>query len=153
KVAVMDANGTNGRRGNLIAGPYDATAVKDGGWTTVDLRDYGIFVEEEFYMVYIQSEGRETAPRLQNDKDEFTYRSWELYKDFWYPLEPNFLTGNKMIRAVVEYEIEEAIITSPEDGSLTNKAEVTVNGTAAPGTTIKLLQNGEEVGSADIDDD
>ncbi|MFD1609698.1 S8 family serine peptidase [Oceanobacillus luteolus] len=153
QVAVMDANGPNGGPGNLIAGPYDATAVKDGGWTTVDLRDYGIFVEEEFYMVYIQSEGRETAPRLQNDKDEFTYRSWELYKDFWYPLEPNFLTGNKMIRAVVEYEIEEAIITSPEDGSLTNKAEVTVNGTAAPGTTIKLLQNGEEVGSADIDDD
>lgn len=153
QVAVMDANGPNGAPGDMIAGPFEATAVKDGSWTTIDLRDYGIFVKEEFYMVYLQSGGRETAPRLQNDKDEFTYRSWEMYKDFWYPLEPDFLTGNKMIRAVVDYEIDEAVITSPEDGLLTNEAEITVNGTAAPETTIRLLQNGSEVGSAEIGED
>lgn len=153
QVVVMDANGPNGAPGDIIAGPFDATAVKDGSWTTIDLRDYGIFVEEEFYMVYLQSEGRDTAPRLQNDKDEFTYRSWEMYKDFWYPLEPDFLTGNKMIRAVVDYELDGAVITSPEDGLLTNKADITVNGTAAPETTIKLLQNGSETGSAEVGED
>jgi bacillopeptidase F len=150
QVAVMDANGPDGAPGEMIAGPYDATAVKDGSWTTVDLRDYGIMVEEDFYMVYLQTGDRETTPRLQNDQDEFTYRSWEMYKGFWYPLEPNLFTGNKMIRAVVEYEVDEAVITSPEDELLTNEAEMIIEGTATPETSVEVLQNGEEAGFVEI---
>jgi bacillopeptidase F len=145
QVAVMDANGPNGAPGEMIAGPIDATAVKDGSWTTVDLSDYGILVEEEFYMVYIQSEGRETAPRLQNDKDDFAYRSWEMYKGFWYQLEPDFLTGNKMIRSVVEYEVDTPVISSPESGLVTNNTEINIEGTATAGTNVLVMNNGEEV--------
>jgi bacillopeptidase F len=153
QVAIMDASGPQGAPGEILAGPIDATAVKNGDWTTVDLRDYGIMVEEEFYMVYIQSEGRETAPRLQNDKDEFTYRSWEMYKGFWYQLEPDFLTGNKMIRSVVEYEVESPVITLPESDLITNEAEITVEGHASPETTIKVLQNGEIAGTSEVGKD
>ncbi|WP_461182453.1 S8 family serine peptidase [Virgibacillus kimchii] len=153
QVAVFDANGPNGEPGEMIAGPFDATAVKNGEWTTVDLRDYGIMVDEEFYMVYIQSEDRETAPRLQNDKDEFTYRSWEMYKGFWYQLEPDFLTGNKMIRSVVEYEVDDPVITSPKDGLITNETETAVEGTATPEMSVSVLNNGEEVGTAEIGED
>ncbi|WP_456093736.1 S8 family serine peptidase [Ornithinibacillus halophilus] len=154
QVVVMDSSGSNDAPGEIIAGPYDATAVKNGEWTTVDLSNYGIIVEDDFYMVYIQSEGRETAPRLQNDKDEFTYRSWEMYKGYWYPLEPNFLTGNKMIRAVVEYEVDEPVITSPQNNEFfTENSTVTVEGTASPTTTIHLENNGEDVGTANIRDD
>ncbi|MFA1821972.1 S8 family serine peptidase [Virgibacillus oceani] len=143
QVAVMDANGPNGAPGEMIAGPIDATAVKDGSWTIVDLRDYGILVEEEFYMVYIQSEGRETAPRLQNDKDEFTDRSWEMYKGFWYQLEPDFLTGNKMIRSVVEYEVDTPVISSPENGLVTKHTEINVEGTATAETDVRVMNNGK----------
>src|SRR5699024_7558481 len=109
--------------------------------------------EEDFYMVYLQTADRDDAPRLQNYKDEFTDRSWEMYKEFWYPLESNCLTGNKMIRADVEYEVGKAEITSPENGSLTNEAEITLEGTDAPNTTVEVLQNGEVTHSVEIGDD
>src|SRR5699024_12687182 len=42
QVEVYDANGLGGAPGERIAGPIDATAIKNGEWTIVDLRNEGI---------------------------------------------------------------------------------------------------------------
>src|SRR5699024_3961241 len=123
-------------------------------WTTIDLRDESIIVEDDFYMVYMQTEDSEDAPKLQQDKDgEFTERSWENYHGNWYQLEPSILTGNKMIRALVDYEVEEPVISSPSDGDVTAETEIDVEGTATPGTTIQLMNNEEEIDETTVDDD
>lgn len=50
-----------------------------------------------------------------------------------------------MIRARVSYEVNAAVITSPD--TTTNEKNITVEGNASPTTTIVLQNNGEEVGS------
>lgn len=51
QVEVFDATGPDGAPGERIAGPIDASAIKNGDWTTVDLRDEGLMVEDDFYIV------------------------------------------------------------------------------------------------------
>ncbi|WP_439144818.1 cell wall-binding repeat-containing protein [Virgibacillus profundi] len=154
QVAVYDATGLDGAPGNKLAGPIDATAIKNDEWTTVDLGDEGIFVNDDFYIVYIQTEDRQNTPRLEQDKNgPFTERSWEMYHGYWYQLESNFLTGNKMIRALVDYEVNEPAITSPKHDEITNDSTITVEGTASPTTTIELMNNSEKVGAAEVGDD
>lgn len=154
QVKVFDATGPNGAPGNRIAGPIDATAIKNGDWTIVDLRDEGIIVEDDFYMVYMQTEDGSDAPRLEQDKNgQFTERSWESYHGHWYQLESNFLTGNKMIRALVDYEVDHPVIISPTDGEVTSKAEIIVEGTTTPGTTIQLMNNDEKIIETSVNDD
>ncbi|MBU5465821.1 S8 family serine peptidase [Virgibacillus sp. MSJ-26] len=154
QVEVFDASGPGGAPGKKIAGPIDATAIKDGDWTTVDLRDEGLVVEDDFYMVYMQTEDGDNAPKLQQDKNgEFTERSWENYHGNWYQLESNFLTGNKMIRALVDYEVDQPMITTPTDGEITNEQDVVVEGTATPNTTIQLLNNDEEIKETNVNED
>src|SRR5699024_7354366 len=62
-------------------------------------------------------------------------------------------TGNKMIRALVDYEVEQPIITSPIDGEFTNEQEIVVKGTATPHTTIQLMNNDEEINETQVDED
>ncbi|MBO1910165.1 carboxypeptidase-like regulatory domain-containing protein, partial [Microvirga sp. 3-52] len=120
QVEVMDASGPGGSPGKKIAGPIDAKASATG-WTTVDLRDEGIIVDGDFYMVYIQTEDSTTSTSLQQDKSSpFQSRSWEMYSGYWYQLESSFLVGNKSIRALVEYELDQPIITSPKSEDVTN---------------------------------
>lgn len=153
QVEVYDADGSDAGPGERIAGPIDATAVKNGDWTYVDLRDEGIVVEDDFYIVYMQTQDGGDAPLLQQDKSgPFTERSWENYHGNWYPLESNFLTGNKMIRALVEYEVDRPKILSPKNGEMTNENEVTVKGTATPNTKISLIHNDEEVEQVIVED-
>src|SRR5699024_8042752 len=102
----------------------------------------------------MQTADSDDAPKLQQDKSgPFTERSWENYHGNWYQLESNFLTGNKMIRALVDYEAEQPIITSPIDGEFTNEQEIVVKGTATPHTTIQLLSNDEEINETQVDED
>src|SRR5699024_7087312 len=153
QVEVYDANGPNSAPGEKIAGPIDATAIKNGEWTIVDLRDEGIVVEDDFYIVYMQVKDGRDAPKLQQDKnDPFTERSWENYHGHWYQLESNFLTGNTMIRAIVDYEVDQPVITSPKDGEMTNETEIIVEGTATPNTIIHLKNNDEDIKQGNVDD-
>src|SRR5699024_9209075 len=153
QVEVYDANGLGGAPGERIAGPIDATAIKNGEWTIVDLRNEGIVVEDDFYLAYMQIEDGRGAPMLQQDKSgPFTERSWEKFHGNWYQLESNFITGNKMIRALVEYEVDQPIITSPQDGDMTKEDEVVVKGTATPNTEIKLVNNKEEIEQVNVND-
>src|SRR5699024_1304395 len=61
--------------------------------------------------------------------------------------------GNYMIRARVDYEVEDPVITSPENNMLTNEEVINVTGTASPTTTLTLEKDGDEVETVDIDGD
>ncbi|WP_406686795.1 S8 family serine peptidase [Rossellomorea vietnamensis] len=152
QVAVYDATGTDGAPGKKIAGPFDGTALRNGEWTHVDLSEHGIMVEGDFYMVYIQSAPNPNAPGLGTDEDgEYAARSWQFVGGAWSQAPED--EGNYMIRATVNYEVTAPVITSPKDGSFTNKDSVTVEGTSAPTTTVHLFNGEEEVATADTGED
>lgn len=95
-------------------------------------------------MVYIQADPNPNAPGLGTDEDgEFSGRSWQFVGGGW-SLAPEE-EGNYMIRATVNYEVTAPTITSPATGLFTNETTVTVEGKAAPTTTVHVLNNGEEV--------
>ncbi|MFS0861526.1 S8 family serine peptidase [Fredinandcohnia sp. 179-A 10B2 NHS] len=147
QVAVYAADGADGGPGTKLAGPFNATTLRDGNWTNVDLSEEGIVVEGDFYMVYIQNHANPNTPGLATDEDgEYAGRSYQLVGGAWGP-SPE-AEGNYMIRATVNYEVTPPTITAPVDGSFTNEAEVNVTGKAAPTTTVLVYNNGEEVGSA-----
>ncbi|MFC7365574.1 MULTISPECIES: S8 family peptidase [Bhargavaea] len=151
-VEVWDASGADGAPGKKLAGPFDATALRNGEWTVVDLKEHGINVGKDFYMVYIQSNPNPNTPGLATDENgPNAKRSYQFVGGAWSPAPA--AEGNYMIRARVDYEVATPVITSPSDGQLTNEADITVEGTASATTEIRLDNNGEEVGTATVGDD
>ncbi|MFE4349388.1 S8 family serine peptidase [Peribacillus butanolivorans] len=151
QVSVYDASGTDGSPGKKIAGPFNETALRDGQWTHVDLSEHGIMVEGDFFIVYTQTKANPNAPGLATDEDgPNAGRSWQGVSDSWSqsPTEE----GNYMIRATVDYEVKEPVITSPKDGAYSNQKEVTVEGTSAPTTKVDIFNKGEKVASTDSTD-
>ncbi|KZE38008.1 peptidase S8 [Bhargavaea cecembensis] len=151
-VEVWDASGADGKPGKKLAGPFDATALRNGDWTVVDLKEHGINVGKDFYMVYIQTNPNPNTPGLATDENgQNAKRSYQFVGGAWSPAPA--AEGNYMIRAKVDYEVATPVITSPSDGLLTNKADITIEGTASASTDIRLDNNGEEVGTATVGDD
>jgi bacillopeptidase F len=151
KVAVYDATGPDGAPGKKLAGPIDATAIRNGQWTHVDLSSHGIVVEGDFYLVYIQAGINTASPGLATDEDgENALRSWQLVGGAWSPSPEE--EGNYMIRAVVDYEVTAPSITAPVNGSFTNVGTVTVEGKAAPTTTVHIYNHGEEIATVEATD-
>ncbi|WP_205758563.1 S8 family serine peptidase [Lysinibacillus sp. SGAir0095] len=149
KIEVWDATGSGGAPGKKIAGPIDATALRNGEWTVVDLREHNITVNGDFYMVYIQAAANTNSPGLGTDENGTNAgRSYQFVSGSWSPSPAE--EGNYMIRARVSYEVDAPVITAPTESFITNEAELTVTGTASPTTTIELLQNGESAGSANV---
>jgi bacillopeptidase F len=152
KVAVYDATGVDGAPGKKLAGPIDATALRNGEWTHVNLSEHGIVVEGDFYLVYIQAGINTESPGLATDEDgENALRSWQLVGGGWSPSPED--EGNYMIRAVVDYEVTAPSITTPVDGSYTNVGTVTVEGSAAPTTTVHIYNDGVEIANGDANKD
>ncbi|WP_062238238.1 S8 family peptidase [Fictibacillus sp. FJAT-27399] len=152
KVAVYDASGPDGAPGKKIAGPIDATALRNGEWTKIDLSSYGIQVSGDFYMVYFQVKANPNAPGLATDEDGTNAgRSWQYVGGAWSPSPAD--EGNYMIRALVDYEVTAPVITSPADGSFTNKETVTVEGQTAPNVKVHVLKDGEKTAEATADKD
>nr|WP_281349719.1 S8 family peptidase [Ornithinibacillus caprae] len=145
--------GEDGLPDEKLAGPIDAEAIRSlDEWTVVDLREHNIQVEGDFFMVYHQTGANPNVPGLATDENgPNAERSYQQVGGVWSPSPA--AEGNYMIRARVAYEVDEPVITSPADGFITNDAAVTVEGSASPTTTLNLLNNGEEVGSAEIGDD
>ncbi|WP_221563727.1 S8 family peptidase [Alkalihalobacillus sp. TS-13] len=143
KVEIWDAN-DEGAPGKKLAGPIDATALRNGEWTHVDLADQGVTVEGDFFMVYVQSDPNPNAPGLGTDENgPNAERSWQFVGGAW--SQSPAAEGNYMIRATVDYEVTAPVITSPADGTHTNDENVTVEGQSAPGVNVHLENNGEEV--------
>ncbi|GAA0588382.1 bacillopeptidase F [Virgibacillus siamensis] len=151
-VEVWDASGPDGAPGEKIAGPINAEAIRDlDEWTVVDLREQNIVVDGDFYMVYIQKNDNPNAPGLATDESSTNAeRSYQYVGGTWSPSPVS--EGNYMIRARVSYEVAAPEITSPDEGLITNDPNLTVEGTASPTTTIQLMNNGEEAGTAEIGD-
>ncbi len=149
-VEVWDASGSDGLPGEKLAGPIDAEAIRDlDQWTVVDLREYNIQVDGDFYMVYVQTGANPNVPGLATDESSpNAERSYQSVGGTWSPSPA--AEGNYMIRARVDYAVEDVQITNPSSGLITNETEITVEGTASPTTTVQLLNNGEEVGSVEI---
>lgn len=141
QVAIYDASGTDGAPGKKLAGPINATALRNGEWTMVDLLDQGVVVDGDFYMVYIQTKANPNSPGLATDEDgENAGRSWQMVSGAWSPSPAD--EGNYMIRAIVDYEVTAPEITSPKDGSFTKQETAVVEGNASPTTTVHIY-NGE----------
>ncbi|WP_093857581.1 S8 family peptidase [Tenuibacillus multivorans] len=152
-VEVWDASGSDGLPGEKLAGPIDAEAIRDlGQWTIVDLREHSIQVDGDFYMVYVQTDANPDVPGLATDENgPYAERSFQSVGGAWSQSPAD--EGNYMIRARVDYAVEDVAITSPSDGLITNEAAVNVEGTASPTTTVSLQNNGEEVDAVEIGDD
>jgi bacillopeptidase F (M6 metalloprotease family)/subtilisin family serine protease len=147
-VAIYDATGADGGPGNKLAGPIPATANR-GQWTSVDLSDLGLSFDQDFYVVYIQGAPYPNSPGLGTDENG-TYhgRAWQLVGGTWSP-SPE-AEGNYMIRAEVKYELGAPVITSPADGSATNSASISVEGTSVDGATVNIYQDEVLVGSGQV---
>nr|WP_304608895.1 S8 family peptidase [Planomicrobium sp. YIM 101495] len=151
-VEVWDATGVDGTPGKLLAGPVEGTALRNGDWTVVDLSEHNIMVSDEFYMVYRQTKANPNTPGLATDEDgPNAERSFQQVGGAWSasPAEE----GNYMIRARVSYEVSTPVITTPEEGFVTNNPELVVEGTASPTTEVVLENNGEAVATAEIGSD
>ena len=148
-VEVWDATGPEGTPGEMLAGPIEAEALRNGEWTVVDLTEYNITVEGDFYMVYRQTFANPNTPGLATDENGVNAeRSYQHAGGVWSPSPA--AEGNYMIRARVSYEVQAPAITSPADGLVTSEPTTTVEGTASPTTTVELQNNGEEAGSAEV---
>jgi bacillopeptidase F len=151
-VEVWDATGADGTPGKKLAGPIDATALRNGEWTVVDLTEHNIVVNGDFYMVYRQTFANPNTPGLATDENGTNAeRSYQAVSGTW-SASPA-AEGNYMIRARVSYEVNAPVITSPTDDLATNDPAITIEGTASPTTTIQLKNNGEEAGSVVVGDD
>ncbi|WP_339262063.1 S8 family serine peptidase [Solibacillus sp. FSL W7-1472] len=151
-VEVWDATGADGTPGKQLAGPINATALRNGEWTVVDLTEHNIVVNDDFYMVYRQTVANPNTPGLATDEDgKNATRSYQHVSGAWSTAPAS--EGNYMIRARVSYEVVGPVITSPVTNSITNEPETTITGTASPTTTIELKQNGEVVRSSVVGDD
>lgn len=143
QVEVWDASGANGAPGKKLAGPFNATALRNGEWTVVDLSAESIVVGKDFYMTYIQTKANPNAPGLATDEDSTNAkRSWQYVGGAWSQSPAD--EGNYMIRARIDYNLEVPSITSPKDGSFTNKEKITVEGSASPGTSVIIKNNGTD---------
>ncbi|MFC4620598.1 peptidase S8, partial [Camelliibacillus cellulosilyticus] len=152
QVEIWDATGTDGAPGHKLAGPINATAKKDGTWTTVDLSSAGVVVDGDFYMVYVQSQPNPYDPGLATDESSGSNgHSWQRVAGAWSPSPQS--EGNYMIRALVSYEVTAPEITAPKDNTYTNQDKITVEGKAAPTTTVHILNNGEEIASTTATDE
>ncbi|MGD6941435.1 S8 family serine peptidase [Cytobacillus gottheilii] len=143
QVEVYDADGTDGAPGTKLAGPFDATALRNGEWTHVDLTEHGITVDGDFYLVYIQSNINTASPGLGTDENgPNAERSWQFVDGAWSPVPAE--EGNYMIRSVVSYELTAPVITSPADGSFTKNNTAVIEGTTAPNVTVAIFNGDEE---------
>ncbi len=150
KWAVFDSSGPDGSPGNMIAGPFDALAKRDGSWTVIDCRELGIVVTGDFYVAYIQAAPYPNCPGLATDENGPWYaRSWSFVGGSWEQRPGD--EGNTMIRASVMYAVAVPAITSPEDGTVTNQPEIVVQGLTSPNVEVRLYEGEEEVGRTTAD--
>ncbi len=139
-VEVWDASGLGGTPGKKIAGPIDANALRNGKWTTVNLKDHNIIVNSNFYMVYIQTQPNPFSPGLGIDKSSFHgNRGYRFLTDSGFQSAPRS-EGNYMIRARVDYEDPVARISG--DDRYKTSIKISQNGWEKSDTVIIAEGNG-----------
>ena len=155
-IEVYDATGKDGSPGNKLAGPIKAKADRNlSRWTQVDLSNLGIVVSDDFYVVYLQADDYPYVPGFVADGDQKNWaaRSWDYIGGQW--VQSTKSLGNYMIRAVVDYgqdlpDLVKPAITAPNENVITNEEAITIEGTATPSSTLRLLNNGIEAEVAEV---
>ncbi|GAB3805867.1 hypothetical protein GCM10028868_34610 [Virgibacillus kimchii] len=145
--------GDDGMPDEKLAGPIESEAIRDlNEWTVVDLRGESIQVNGDFFMVYVQTQDNPNVPGLATDESSPNAgRSYQEVGGVWSSSPAD--EGNYMIRARVAYAVDAPVITTPDSGLITNESEIIVEGTATPETSVELQQNGETIGTEEIDGD
>lgn len=153
KVAVYDATGKDGTPGNLLAGPYDATATRDKNvWSVADLSGYGITVPHDFFVAYIQVGLNPNCPGLAIDVNGTpANRTYQLSNGAWSKYSGT-QCNNIMIRAAVKYEAQAPVITSPQNNLFTSKENLTVTGTATSNLDVHVFNNNTDIATVRPDD-
>ena len=138
--------GKDGKPGEKLAGPFGAEAVRDlEQWTVIDLREHHIEVGKEFFMAYIQTKPYPNTPGMAVDKSPWHGRNYRIIDGVW--SKAPVADGNFMIRSSVSYGVEGAVLSSDLQNSFTNEETITVNGSATPGTSVELYNDGELAGT------
>lgn len=147
--AVYDATGAGGAPGKLLAGPFNATALRNDQWTRVTLEE-PVTVTGDFYIVYIQTSAGTSAPGLATDESgPNAGRSWQRASGSWSKSPED--EGNYMIRAIVRYPVHAPVITSPADNLITREPSITVSGTLpVEGAEIRLYNGTAPAGTATV---
>lgn len=144
--AIFDSTGADGSPGRMVAGPFEATALRDGNWTVIECSHLGLVFNGDFYVAYLQADPYPNCPGLATDENGPWYgRSWTYVGGSWQQRSER--EGNTMIRATVLYPVQTPVITSPAHGTVTNQAEVMVQGVCASNVEVRLYRDGEEAGS------
>ncbi|WP_274517072.1 S8 family serine peptidase [Fictibacillus macauensis] len=150
QAAVYDASGKDGAPGKRIAGPINATALRNGEWTKVDFGGQSVQVSGDFYIVSIQTKKDIESPGIAADLNSpSANRGFTYVNGVWEPFPSS--EGNLMIRALVEYEVTAPMITKPTNASFTNLETYTVEGTTAPTIKVALMNDGKQVSQVTSD--
>ncbi|WP_219837072.1 S8 family serine peptidase [Paenibacillus sp. R14(2021)] len=150
KYALYDASGSNGSPGRLIAGPYEAEALRDNNWTRVEFPS-PVVVQGDFYIAYIQEGTYPDTPGLGVDKDgQSALRSWRMTEGLWV-LAPAG-EGNYMINALVTNEVKAPVITLPAANTYTNETSIEVTGLLpVDGSAVTLYNGAAKVGTVSVE--
>lgn len=143
--AVYDASGPDGLPGQIVSGPYQGVAQRDGTWTEVEFLN-PLIVNGDFYMVYIQSGSFPDVPALGVDRSGSSFnRSWRMEEGTW--RQAAAADGNFMIRGKITTLLDAPVILAPSHEQSVEEAQIMVEGTYhQEGATISIFNNGEIVG-------
>jgi len=139
RAAIFAAN-PNGTPGALLAGPIRVENGVRGAWNEVDFSEYGVMVDGDFFVAWIQDVDYPNTPGLTVDESNAdTGRNWQMVDGSWSEWADS---GNLMIRAVVRYAVDAPTITNPVDGAMTNNPNVLVEGLGVADATVQLYVDG-----------
>ncbi len=139
QAAIFAAN-PDGTPGALLAGPVRVENGVRGAWNDVDLSDYGVMVNGDFYVAYIQDADYPDVPGMAVDESTpDTGRNWQYVEGAWSEWADS---GNLMIRALVRYGVDAPTITNPVDGAFTNNPDLLVEGEGVADTTVQIYADG-----------
>src|SRR5699024_3099860 len=115
------------------------------------LREHEILVEDDFFMVYIQTQESPNVPGLATDESgQYAERSYQYVRGAWSQTFEE--QGNYMIRARIDVALEDPTIATPVNELITNEEEITVEGSASRDTDLTILVNGDETASTTADE-
>ncbi|WP_202079500.1 S8 family serine peptidase [Caldalkalibacillus salinus] len=144
-VTIYDSQ-TNGQPGERLIDPVVVDGER-GGWNYVDLSEFGLSTDQDFYVVFVQIGDNPDTPGLGFDEDgTFSDRAYMVVDGAFQKLDESY--GNAMIRANVSYALSSPTITAPEDQSFTNETHAVVEGQVQADSVIRIYRNEEQVAEA-----
>jgi bacillopeptidase F (M6 metalloprotease family)/putative cell wall-binding protein/subtilisin family serine protease len=139
-VAVFDSL-PDGSPGAMVIEPFIVEGTR-GAWTFIDLSSFGFSTNRDFYIISVQIGNYPDCAGLGFDESSSAGRTYEWFGGEFAPVTPDY--GNAMVRAHVQYELSEPVLTSPADGAHTNVPEIAVAGRVDMDSLVTIYVNGEE---------